>query len=70
MLFSLQITQTFTDTVRVFVSACHVHVFTWHLPFLFQAYLATVSTNMVTYMWNTDRKAVIIWIIDVLGVVK
>ena len=28
--------------------------------FLFQACLATVPTNMVTYMWNTDRKAVIV----------
>ena len=25
---------------------------------------------MVAYMWNTDRKAVIIWIIDALAAVK
>ena len=47
-----------------------MHVFTWQFSFLFRAYLATVPTNTVAYMWNTDRKAVFVKIIDALAVVK
>ena len=50
-------TPSVTFTFAVFVPACHVHVFTWQFPFLFRTYFATVPTNMVAYMWNTDRKA-------------
>ena len=63
-------TPSVTFTFAVFVPALHVHAFPWQLSFLFQVYLATVPINMVTYMWNTDRKAVIIRIIDALAVVK
>ena len=63
-------TPSVTFTFAVFVPACHVHVFTWQFSFLFQAYLATVPTNMVAYMWNMYRKVVNIRIIDALTVVK
>ena len=53
-------------TFAVFVPACLMHIFTRQFPFLFRTYLATVSTNMVTYMWNTDRNAVIIRILGAL----
>ena len=36
--------------------------------FCFGSYLVTVPTNMVAYLWNTDRKAVIIRILDALEV--
>ena len=62
-------TSVFTNASAVFVPACQVHVFTWQFPFLFRIYLATVPTNMVAYMWNTDRKATFIKIIDALEVV-
>ena len=63
-------TPSVTFTFAVFVPACQVHVFTWHLPFLFRTYFATVSTNMIAHMWNTDRKAMIVRILDALAVVK
>ena len=59
-------TPSVTFTFAVFVPACQVHVFLWQLSFLFRGYLATVPTNMVAYLWNTDRKTMIISIIDVL----
>ena len=61
-------TPSVTFTFAVFVPACQAHVFTWQLSFLFRAYLVTVPTNMVAYMWNTDRKAVIIRILGALEV--
>ena len=61
-------TSSVTFTFAVFVHACQVYVFTWQFPFSFRAYFATVPTNMVSYMWNTDRKAVFVKIIDVLEV--
>ena len=56
----------FTDTSVMLVPALHVHAFPWQLSFLFRIYLATVPTNMVAHMWNIDRKAVFVKIIDVL----
>ena len=61
-------TPSVTFTFAVFVPACQAHVFTWQLSFLFRAYLVTVPTNMVAYLWNTDRKAVIIRILGALEV--
>ena len=58
-----------SNTSVMLVPTCYVHIFPWQLSFLFRAYLATVPTNMVAYMWNTDRKAVFIKIIDVIEVV-
>ena len=62
-------TPSVTFTFAVFVSACQVHVFTWQFPVSFWTYFTTVSTNMVAYMWNTDRKAVFVRVIDALDVV-
>ena len=63
-------TPVFTNASAVFVPACQVYVFTWQFPVSFWTYFATVSTNMVAHMWNTDRKAMIVRILDALAVVK
>ena len=61
-------TPSVTFTFAVFVPACQAHVFTWQLSFLFRTYFATVPANMVAHMWNTDRKAVFVRILDALEV--
>ena len=58
-----------TFTFAVFIPACQAHVFTWQFPFSFWTNLATVPTNMVAYMWNTDRNTVFVRVIDALEVV-
>ena len=57
-----------TFTSAVFVPACQMHVFTWQFLFLFRIYFATVPTDMVAYMWNTDRNTVFVRVIDILDV--
>ena len=42
-----------------------MHIFAWQFPISFRTYLATVPTNMVAYMWNTDRRAMFVRVIDV-----
>ena len=59
-------TPSVTFTFAVFIPSCQVHVFTWQFPISIRTYFATVPTNMVAYLWNTDRKATFIKIINAL----
>ena len=42
-----------------------MHIFAWQFPISFRTYLATVPTNAVAYMWNTDGRAMFVRVIDV-----